>query len=115
MTTEISDRKDAITAADDKITKVRQLSGLQDNGNYKKDNDAEYISDADTLAEADNLLDAQFKTNADAISSEIGNRADAISALNDKINTVTDDRTSGGAALNDRVDHLLDVIDCGML
>ncbi len=56
--------------------------------------DANYISDATSLADADNKLDAQVKTNADAIAQEVSDRQAADNALQAEL-----DATQAGAGL----------------
>ena len=76
-TTAIGNNTTAIGANADAIDAVELSSGLDANGGYIQNINANYIDQATSLAGADNLLDSQIKDNADAI----GANADAIDAV----------------------------------
>ena len=66
------------------IDQIEASSGFRPNGTYTANGSANYISTATTLVDADNLLDAQVKTNADDIivnADDIDDNADAIDQI----------------------------------
>jgi len=90
-----SDRKtinDSTSLFDDKIKKIQSEldatekgAGLDEDGNYVANDKANYISDAASLADADNKLDTQVKANADAINQEISDRKSSDDDINKNI------------------------------
>jgi len=112
---EIDDRKQTIQSLQDEIDRLETAAGLTEAGNYVKNDDAAFISDADSLKDADDKLDAQLKVVTDGLASEVETRADVVSTLSDALDDEVDTRSSQMSAVNDRVDHLLDTIDCGVL
>ena len=64
------------------LIEIKESVGLNENLKYVKDASANYISNASTFSEADSLLDAAIKANADAIAS---NESDLLNAINEEI------------------------------
>ena len=64
---EITDRTDADAAIQTEVDSVEAGAGLAEDGSYVVNENANYISGATSLADADNKLDTQVKANADAI------------------------------------------------
>ena len=76
------------------ITAIETGAGLQANGTYLATGAANYISGATDLDNADQLLDAQAKVNADAIGAETTARTNADSTMQSEL-----DATQSGAGL----------------
>jgi len=76
-------------------------AGLSSTGAYSANSSSNYLTAATSLKDADDKLDAQVKTNADAISAESTTRASAISSVNSTISTLQSevDATQTGAGL----------------
>ena len=68
LSQEITDRTNADTAINNEITATQSGAGLNADGTYSANGGANYISSATSLNNADTLLDAQIKSNADNIS-----------------------------------------------
>ncbi len=69
-------------------------SGLTVDGDYLQNNTANYISTATSLADADNALDAQLKTNADGISTNATNISQNTSDISDNATDITTNTTN---------------------
>jgi len=85
-------------------------AGLEDDGSYKANSDANYIADATSLKDADNKLDAQVKANADAIASNSSDTDTKFGELRkeiDGIRFIYADDTSKDPATSYTVDHNL--------
>ena len=80
LDTEISNREQADSDLQNELDASQTGAGLANNGSYSKTSTANYIADATSLNEADVKLDAQAKTNADNLATEITNRGTAVSA-----------------------------------
>jgi hypothetical protein len=93
---EISDRQSADSAIQSELDNTQTGAGLNDDGSYSANENANYISDATSLADADNKLDSAIKNNEDKISQEIQDRQNADSAIQSEL-----DNTQTGAGLND--------------
>ena len=91
-------------ALQDEVNRVEAGAGLDSDGNYVANADANYISEATSLADADNKLDAQVKVNTDAIAQEVSDRTDADSALQTAINDEITARTNADSAIQDELD-----------
>jgi len=61
------------------IDAIETGAGLGTNGSYTANGSANYISSATSLKNADDLLDAQVKTNADSISGKVDKAGDTMS------------------------------------
>ena len=79
LSTESSNREQADFDLQKELNDSQTGAGLADNGTYSKNEAANYISEAASLNDADVKLDAQVKTNADNLATEISNRGKAIS------------------------------------
>jgi len=91
---EVQDRTAAVKGVQDELDGTQKGAGLADDGKYVANADANYIKDATSLADADNKLDAQVKTNADDIAKEVQDRTAADKAITDEL-----DKTQAGAGL----------------
>ncbi len=69
-------------------------SGLTVDGDYLQNNTANYISTATSLAGADDILDAQLKTNADGISSNATNISQNTSDISGNAINITTNTTN---------------------
>jgi len=89
----LSDEIDRATNTENDIKEeldnTQSGAGLAEDGTYITNSDANYISEAVSLADADNKLDAQVKVNADAIAQEITDRTNADNTLQDNIDAET--------------------------
>lgn len=74
-------------ALQDEVDATQTGAGLDSDGGYTADTGANYIDSATSLFNADQLLDAQVKSNTDAIGSEITNRTNADSAIQSELDT----------------------------
>jgi len=80
-----------VTALQDEINATQSGAGLGTGGAYSANSSSNYIASATTLKAADNLLDAQIKTSADAISvnaSGISTNASSISGVLARVTTL---------------------------
>lgn len=68
---DVADEAVARADADDAI---KEGAGLNDDGSYGPNSDANYIAEAESLNEADVILDGQVKTNETAIAQEVADR-----------------------------------------
>ena len=75
-----SDLADDIAAVQSELDATQTGAGLAADGSYTANASANYIAAATSLADADNKLDAQVKTNADGLAAEITARENAVSA-----------------------------------
>jgi hypothetical protein len=82
-------------AIQDELDATQVGAGLDEDGNYVVNTDANYISDATSLTDADNKLDTKVKENADTIAKEISDRSDSEDALQKEL-----DDTQTGAGLD---------------
>ncbi len=77
ISNEITARTNADTAIQAELDVTQTGAGLNADGTYTADAATNYIASATDLANADSLLDAQIKTNADGVAQEIIDRATA--------------------------------------
>jgi len=95
-----SDSDAADTNLQTELDATQTGAGLGTDGSYTANGSANYITAATTLQSADNLLDAQIKTNADGISTNetnIASNATDIGTNQTNITTNTDSITSNAA------------------
>jgi len=96
LASEITARSDADTAIQTELDNTQTGAGLGTDGAYTANTNANYISNASSLKDADDKLDAQVKINADGLAQEVIDRTAAVNDLKSSINgnTVTFESTS---------------------
>jgi len=104
---ETVNRKAADTAIQSELDTVESGAGLGTDGSYTANASANYISSATSLKNADTLLDAQVKTNTDAIATETSARTSDTTALRNAINANSYTYQSSTAATSFTVKHNL--------
>jgi hypothetical protein len=102
--TEASSRASADTALQSEIDATQSGAGLGAGGSYTANGSTNYITSVSTLVGADEALDAQIKTNADAISSEASTRASADTTLQSNIDSEASARSSADTTLQGNID-----------
>jgi hypothetical protein len=102
--TEASSRASADTALQSEIDATQTGAGLGVGGSYTANSSTNYITSVSTLVGADEALDAQIKTNADAISSEASTRASADTTLQSNIDSEASTRASADTTLQSNID-----------
>ena len=102
--TEASSRASADTALQSEIDATQTGAGLGAGGSYSANSSTNYITSVSTLVGADEALDAQIKTNADAISSEASTRASADTTLQSNIDSEASTRASADTTLQSNID-----------
>jgi hypothetical protein len=102
--TEASSRASADTALQSEIDATQSGAGLGAGGSYTANGSTNYITSVSTLVGADEALDAQIKTNADAISSEASTRASADTTLQSNIDSEASARSSDDTTLQGNID-----------
>jgi hypothetical protein len=102
--TEASSRASADSAIQSELDATQSGAGLGAGGSYSANSSTNYITSVSTLVGADEALDAQIKTNADAISSEASTRASADSTLQSNIDSEASSRASADSALQSNID-----------
>jgi len=102
--TEASSRASADTALQSEIDATQSGAGLGAGGSYTANGSTNYITSVSTLVGADEALDAQIKTNADAISSEASTRASADTTLQSNIDSEASTRASADTTLQSNID-----------
>ena len=102
--TEASSRASADTALQSEIDATQSGAGLGAGGSYSANSSTNYITSVSTLVGADEALDAQIKTNADAISSEASTRASADTTLQSNIDSEASTRASADTTLQSNID-----------
>jgi len=101
---EASSRASADTALQAAVDAVETGAGLGSDGSYTANSSTNYITSAGSLVAADEALDAQIKTNADAISSEASTRASADTTLQSNIDSEASSRASADTTLQSNID-----------
>ena len=101
--TEASSRTSADAALQSELDATQSASGLAAGGSYTANGSTNYITSVTTLVGADEALDGQIKTNADAISSEASTRASADSALQAEIDAEETARASADTTLQSNI------------
>jgi hypothetical protein len=92
----ISTVNSTISSLQSEVDATQSGAGLSTTGSYTAPSSSNYLSAASSLKDADDKLDAQIKTNANAISSndtDIANNTSSISSLQSELNTT---QTSAG-------------------
>jgi len=79
---------DETTRAEAAETAIHTGAGLGTDGTYTADGSANYISGATSLKNADSLLDAQIKANADAIASLSGGGGGSLDTLQTEVDAI---------------------------
>jgi len=97
----LNDTQAAVADMQAEIDAVEAGAGLGEDGAYTAKADANYISAATSLADADNKLDVQSKVNADAIAQEVSDRQAAVTQLtSDVAGTYLDKVTASEQVVN---------------
>jgi hypothetical protein len=102
--TEASSRASADSAIQSELDATQSGAGLGAGGSYSANSSTNYITSVSTLVGADEALDAQIKTNADAISSEASTRASADTTLQSNIDSEASSRASADTTLQSNID-----------
>jgi hypothetical protein len=102
--TEASSRASADSAIQSELDATQTGAGLAAGGSYTANGSTNYITSVSTLVGADEALDAQIKTNADAISSEASTRASADTTLQSNIDSEASTRASADTTLQSNID-----------
>jgi len=101
---EASSRASADSALQSELDATQSGAGLGAGGSYSANSSTNYITSVSTLVGADEALDAQIKTNADAIASEASTRASADSTLQSNIDSEASSRASADSTLQSNID-----------
>jgi hypothetical protein len=101
---EASSRASADSAIQSELDATQSGAGLGAGGSYSANSSTNYITSVSTLVGADEALDAQIKTNADAISSEASTRASADTTLQSNIDSEASSRASADSTLQSNID-----------
>ena len=102
--TEASSRASADTALQSELDATQSGAGLGAGGSYSANSSTNYITSVTTLVGADEALDAQIKTNADAISTESSARASADTTLQSNIDSEASARSAADTTLQSNID-----------
>jgi hypothetical protein len=102
--TEASSRASADSALQSELDATQSGAGLGAGGSYSANSSTNYITSVSTLVGADEALDAQIKTNADAIASEASTRASADTTLQSNIDSEASSRASADTTLQSNID-----------
>jgi len=100
---EASSRTSADSALQSEIDATQSGAGLGVGGSYTANASTNYLTSVGNLVAADEALDSQVKTNADAISSEASTRASADSALQAEIDAEETARASADSTLQSNI------------
>jgi len=84
----IQDRVDAENAIQNELDVAETGAGLETDGTYAANTSANYIASASSLKNADTLLDAQIKANADDIAAAASNNSSANAAIQSELDAV---------------------------
>ena len=101
---EASSRTSADSAIQSELDATQSGAGLGVGGSYSANASTNYITSVSTLVGADEALDGQIKTNADAISSEASTRASADTTLQSNITSEASSRASADTTLQSNID-----------
>lgn len=102
-----SSASSSTAAVQSELDNVEAGAGLGTDGSYTANSGANYINSATSLKNADTLLDAQIKTNADGLASEISARTADTTALRTAINANSYTYQSSTAATSFNIKHNL--------
>ncbi len=94
-------------ALQDEVDAVEAGAGLGTDGTYTADADANYTSTATSLFNADQLLDAQVKANADAIASNSDSQNTSLNDFKAAVDATRFTYTSSDAATSFAITHSL--------
>ena len=115
---EINDRKNADANIQSELDNTQKGAGLANDGSYQANSDANYISKATSLADADNKLDSAIKANADAIDAEVarakgveGNLADLSTDLKDNLVEAINSEVDRAKKVEDNLQKNIDNLD----
>jgi hypothetical protein len=101
---EASSRASADSALQSELDATQAGAGLGAGGSYSANSSTNYLTTAGSLVAADEALDAQVKTNADAISTESSARASADTALQSNIDSEASSRAAADSTLQSNID-----------
>ena len=101
---EASSRASGDSAIQSELDATQTGAGLGAGGSYTANSSTNYITSASSLVGADEALDAQIKTNADAISTESSARASADTTLQSNIDSEASSRASADTTLQSNID-----------
>ena len=101
---EASSRASGDSALQSELDATQSGAGLGAGGSYTANSSTNYITAASSLVGADEALDAQIKTNADAISTESSARASADTTLQSNIDSEASSRASADTTLQSNID-----------
>ena len=101
---EASSRASADSAIQSELDATQSGAGLGAGGTYSANSSTNYITSVGSLVAADEALDAQAKTNADAIASEASTRASADTTLQSNIDSEASSRASADSTLQSNID-----------
>ncbi len=101
---EASSRASADSAIQSELDATQSGAGLGAGGTYSANSSTNYITSVGSLVAADEALDAQAKTNADAIASEASTRASADTTLQSNIDSEASSRASADTTLQSNID-----------
>lgn len=101
---EASSRASADSALQSELDATQSGAGLGAGGSYSANSSTNYLTTAGSLVAADEALDAQVKTNADAISTESSARASADTALQSNIDSEASSRAAADSTLQSNID-----------
>jgi len=101
---EASSRASGDSALQSELDATQSGAGLGAGGSYTANSSTNYITSASSLVGADEALDAQIKTNADAISTESSARASADTTLQSNIDSEASSRASADTTLQSNID-----------
>ncbi len=88
LAAEVARATDAEADLQTELDATQAGAGLNADGTYTANEEANYIGTATSLVDADNKLDAAIKVNADAIASEAAARISADAALDGRVDTL---------------------------
>jgi trimeric autotransporter adhesin len=101
---EASSRASADSAIQSELDATQSGAGLAAGGSYSANSSTNYITSVSSLVGADEALDGQIKTNADAIASEASTRASADTTLQSNITSEASTRASADTTLQSNID-----------
>lgn len=106
LSSAVSDLNTDIAAVQTELDDTQIGAGLDADGGYTPFNSSNYIDAAVSLKNADFILDGQVKTVADGLATEITNRTNAITSVQDAIDAEEAARIAADDAIEARLDGL---------